>query len=52
MGDVVVQYELPGLEPLRTIAVGGEPDGLATTPVQPHATCHACAPQAETGARQ
>lgn len=52
MGDVVVQYELPGLEPLRTIAVGGEPDGLATTPVQPHATCHACALQAKTGARQ
>jgi DNA-binding beta-propeller fold protein YncE len=42
MGDGVVQYGLPALEPLRVIEVGGEPDGLATTAVMPKAPCHAC----------
>jgi DNA-binding beta-propeller fold protein YncE len=31
MGDVVVQVGTRTLEPLRTIDVGGEPDGLAVT---------------------
>jgi DNA-binding beta-propeller fold protein YncE len=44
MGDVVVQFATGSLEPLRTIGVGGEPDGLAVTAVLPKATCHACAP--------
>jgi len=44
MGDRVVQYDLATLAPLRGIEVGGEPDGLASTPVMPRATCHACAP--------
>jgi YVTN family beta-propeller protein len=52
MGDAVVQFETASLTPLRTIAVGGEPDGLATTPVLPRPPCHACAPQAEAGAKQ
>jgi len=46
MGDVVVQFATGSLEPLRTIGVGGEPDGLAVTSVLPKAPCHAC--QAET----
>lgn len=46
MGDVVVQFATGSLEPLRTIDVGGEPDGLAVTSVLPKAPCHAC--QAET----
>jgi YVTN family beta-propeller protein len=52
MGDAVVQYETATLAPVRTIAVGGEPDGLATTPVLPRKPCHACAPEAETATRQ
>ena len=44
MGDVVVQFDTGSLEPLRSIAVGGEPDGLAVTPVLPKAPCHACQP--------
>jgi YVTN family beta-propeller protein len=52
MGDAVVQYETATLAPVRTIAVGGEPDGLATTPVLPRQPCHACAPEAETATRQ
>ena len=52
MGDAVVQYETATLEPVRTITVGGEPDGLATTPVLPQPPCHAWAPQAETATRQ
>ena len=44
MGDVVVQFATKSLEPLRTIGVGGEPDGLAVTAVLPKATCHACEP--------
>ena len=42
MGDVVVQFTTGSLEPLRTIDVGGEPDGLAVTPTIPRAPCHAC----------
>jgi DNA-binding beta-propeller fold protein YncE len=42
MGDAVVQFATESLEPLRTIGVGGEPDGLAVTAVLPKATCHAC----------
>jgi DNA-binding beta-propeller fold protein YncE len=45
MGDVVVQFDTGSLEPLRSIAVGGEPDGLAVTSVLPKATCHACQPE-------
>jgi YVTN family beta-propeller protein len=44
MGDRVVQYDAGTLEPLRTIAVDGEPDGLDTTAVLPRAPCHACSP--------
>lgn len=46
MGDRVLQFDARTLEPLRSIAVGGEPDGLASTIVLPAAPCHACAPQA------
>jgi DNA-binding beta-propeller fold protein YncE len=44
MGDAVVQYDTTTLGPLRTLEVGGEPDGLAATAVVPRAPCHACAP--------
>ena len=47
MGDVVVQFATGSLEPLRTIDVGGEPDGLAVTAVLPKATCHACEPESD-----
>ena len=52
MGDRVVQYETATLKSLRSIEVGGEPDGLATTPVQPRQPCHACVAQPETTPRQ
>jgi len=42
MADQVVVLETHGLRPLRAIRVGGEPDGLALTPVLPGAPCHAC----------
>jgi YVTN family beta-propeller protein len=42
MADRVVQYELPALAPVRSIGVGGEPDGLAATTVLQSAPCHAC----------
>jgi DNA-binding beta-propeller fold protein YncE len=42
MGDVVVQISTESLEPVRTIAVGGEPDGLGMASVLPKAPCHAC----------
>jgi DNA-binding beta-propeller fold protein YncE len=45
MGDVVVQFDTGSLAPLQSIAVGGEPDGLAVTPVLPKAPCHACRPE-------
>jgi DNA-binding beta-propeller fold protein YncE len=44
MGDRVVQYDAVTLEPVRSIEVGGEPDGLAVTPLVPRAPCHGCAP--------
>ena len=42
MADRVVQYDVSTLAPLRSIEVGGEPDGLASTPVLQAAPCHAC----------
>jgi DNA-binding beta-propeller fold protein YncE len=42
MGDRVVQYDVTTLEPLRSIEVDGEPDGLASTAVLLQAPCHAC----------
>jgi DNA-binding beta-propeller fold protein YncE len=45
MGDRVVQYDVSTLAPSRTIEVGGEPDGLGSTPVLPAAPCHACKPE-------
>jgi YVTN family beta-propeller protein len=44
MGDRIVQFDAGTLEPLRSIEVAGEPDGLAATMVQPRAQCHACTP--------
>jgi DNA-binding beta-propeller fold protein YncE len=44
MGDRVVQYDPATLEPRRSVEVGGEPDGLAATPVMPRAPCHGCRP--------
>ncbi len=43
MGDRVVQFDMTSFQVLREIDVGGEPDGLGSTPVLPRATCHACA---------
>ena len=40
--DKVVVVALPSLTAMRTIDVSGEPDGLALTPIMPHAVCHAC----------
>jgi YVTN family beta-propeller protein len=42
MADRVVQLDASTLEVLRTIDVGGEPDGLALTRQMPKAECHAC----------
>jgi YVTN family beta-propeller protein len=42
MADQVVVTEIAGLATVRSVAVGGEPDGLALTPVLPRARCHAC----------
>jgi DNA-binding beta-propeller fold protein YncE len=44
MGDRVVRYDAATLEPLQSIEIGGEPDGLAVTPVMPRKPCLACAP--------
>ena len=44
MGDRVVQFDTRTLEVLRTVDVGGEPDGLGSTPAIPRAVCHGCAP--------
>jgi YVTN family beta-propeller protein len=44
MADRVVQFNVATLTPVRAMAVGGEPDGLAVTDVMPRAPCHACAP--------
>lgn len=42
MADRVVQLDAASLDVLRTIEVGGEPDGLALTRQMPKAECHAC----------
>lgn len=44
MGDRVIQFDTNTLELLRHIDIGGEPDGLGSTPVIPRAVCHGCAP--------
>jgi DNA-binding beta-propeller fold protein YncE len=44
MGDRVAQFDNRTLEILRTLDVGGEPDGLGSTPVIPRAPCHGCTP--------
>ena len=44
MGDRVVQFDTRTLELLRSLDVGGEPDGLGSTPVIPRALCHGCKP--------
>jgi len=44
MGDSVIQFDRRTLASVRTIAVAGEPDGLARTDVQPRAVCHGCRP--------
>jgi YVTN family beta-propeller protein len=44
MGDRVVQFDTGTLEILRSLDVGGEPDGLGSTPVIPRAVCHGCTP--------
>jgi DNA-binding beta-propeller fold protein YncE len=44
MGDRVLRVNGASLEILSTIEVGGEPDGLAFTDVQPKAPCHGCTP--------
>lgn len=42
MADRVVQLDARTLEIVRVIEVGGEPDGLAISPVLPKKPCHAC----------
>jgi hypothetical protein len=44
MGDRVVQFDTRTFDILRSVDVGGEPDGLASTPVIPRALCHGCTP--------
>jgi DNA-binding beta-propeller fold protein YncE len=44
MGDGVAQFDTGTLEILRTLDVGGEPDGLGSTPVIPRLVCHGCTP--------
>ena len=44
MGDRVVQFDTRTFELLRSLDVGGEPDGLGSTPVIPRALCHGCTP--------
>jgi DNA-binding beta-propeller fold protein YncE len=44
MGDRVARFDIGTLDILRTLDVGGEPDGLASTPVIPRAACHGCTP--------
>jgi YVTN family beta-propeller protein len=45
LGDRIMQLDPSRLALLRTIATGGEPDGLAVTPLIPRAVCHACGPE-------
>jgi DNA-binding beta-propeller fold protein YncE len=40
--DVILDLALPELTVRRAIAVPGQPDGMALTPVMPQAQCHAC----------
>jgi DNA-binding beta-propeller fold protein YncE len=40
--DAVLELALPELTVRRAIAVPGQPDGMALTPVMPQAQCHAC----------
>ena len=49
MADRVLQLDASTLEPLRSIEVAGEPDGLGVTAVRPKARCHACANPAAFG---
>ena len=42
MADRVVQYALPALARVRSIEVGGEPDGLASTTVLQAKPCRGC----------
>ena len=42
MGDRVVRFDTATLDHLQVIEVGGEPDGLAATPVMPRKPCPAC----------
>jgi DNA-binding beta-propeller fold protein YncE len=42
MADRVLQLDARTLEVRQVVQVGGEPDGLALTPVLPNAPCHAC----------
>jgi DNA-binding beta-propeller fold protein YncE len=42
MGDRVVQFDTTTLKVLRSIEVGGEPDGLGSTLQLPRAVCHGC----------
>jgi DNA-binding beta-propeller fold protein YncE len=42
MADRVVQVDARNFIVLRSIEVGGEPDGLAVTTVMPKKPCHAC----------
>jgi DNA-binding beta-propeller fold protein YncE len=40
--DAILELALPELTVRRAIAVTGQPDGMALTPVMPQAQCHAC----------
>jgi len=42
MGDRIVQFDTTSFQVLREIDVGGEPDGLGSTPMMPRAACHGC----------
>ena len=38
----VVELDTDTLTVVRSVLVAGEPAGVASTPVMPRATCHAC----------
>jgi DNA-binding beta-propeller fold protein YncE len=44
MADRVVQFDTRTLQVVRWFDVGGEPDGLGSTPAIPRAVCHGCQP--------
>ena len=46
MADRVIQFDTRTLQVLRSFDVGGEPDGLGSTPALPRAVCHGCQPLA------